>query len=216
MSTKEITITYNGYDIQLEIDNDYKLTLENIKKKLYLQDEDLKNMYIYYFDEDGDENEVEEDNFDEAYKFMKWVIHRNDQNKNEKKINEEESEKDKKNLEKHLKEKLKEKLKKEINEKIKQKIEELKSNFTKIANEKIMAIISKYEKKIQDLNDIIKQLNEKNKIIIQENNKIQESSLETIIEYAKQQLEEHIEQLDNNIFKNEEHQNEVNNNNNNK
>ena len=204
MSTKEITIKYNGYDIQLEINNDYNSTLEIIKKKLYLQDEDLGNIFIYYIDEDNLENELDEDNFDEAYESVNWTIYRNDQNKNEKETDGKELEEEKKNLEKELKEKLKEKLKKEVNEKIKKKIEELKTKFTKIANEKIMAITSKYEKKIQELNDTIKQLIEKNKIIIQENNKIQKSCLDTIIEYAEQKLNENLENLDNNIFNKED------------
>ena len=207
MPSKEIILEYNDYKIKLEIEDNYESAIKAIKKKLYFKDKDLEKVSIFYYDEDNLENDVDEDSFDEAYESGKWGIRRKDEDEEN---NEAEEKEDKKGIsEDQLKEEkeklekeLKKKIQKEVNEKVKQKLEELKNKFKKIANEKISANNSKYEKKIKDLNDIIKQLIEKNKAIIEENNKIQKSSIEKIIEYAEQKISNQMEQLNSNFTEN--------------
>ena len=204
MSTKEITLEYNGYKIKIEIKNDYESAIDTIKKKLYFIDKDLEKVTIFYFDEDNLENDIDEDSFDEAYESQKWGIRRKDENEEDEKgdnkgkedneISEEKLEEEKKKLTK--------KLQNEVNEEIKQKIENLKNKFKKIANERIKANNLKYEKKIKELNDIIKQLIEKNKTIIEENKTIQTNCIEKIIEYAEEKLKNQMEFLNSDFYKN--------------
>ena len=202
MSTKEITLEYNGYEIKLKIKKDYESAIDTIKKTLYFQDKDLENVGIFYLDEDDCENDVDEDSFDEAYGFEKWGIRKKNEEEEDKKgngnedngISEEKLEEEKKKLTK--------KLQNEVNEEIKQKIEDLKNKFKKIVNERIKANNSKYEQKIKDLNDIIKQLIEKNKTIIEDNKTIQKNCIEKIIEYAEQKLNDQMEFLNTDFYSN--------------
>ena len=181
---------YNGYEIKLEIKNNYESAIDTIKKKLYFQDKDLENVFVFYIDEDDCENDLDEDSFDEAYVFLNWRIRRKDEYKEEDEIIDKKEKEDKGISEKKLEEekkKLTEKLQNEVNEEIKQKIEDLKNKFKKIANERITANNLKYEKKIKELNDIIKQLIEKNK---------------KIIEYAEQKLNDQMEFLNTDFYNN--------------
>ena len=138
-----------------EIEDNYESAIKAIKKKLYFKDKDLEKVSIFYYDEDNLENDVDEDSFDEAYESGKWGIGRKDEDEEN---NEAEEKEDKKGIsEDQLKEEkeklekeLRKKIQKEVNEKVKQKLEELKNKFKKIANEKISANNSKYEKKIKD------------------------------------------------------------------
>ena len=109
MSTKEITLEYNGYEIKLKIKNNYESAIDTIKKTLYFQDKDLENVDIFYFDEDDCENDVDEDSFDEAYGFEKWGI---------RKKKEEEDKKGNGNEDNGISEEKLEEEKKKINKKI--------------------------------------------------------------------------------------------------
>ena len=56
--SKEITLNYFDYKIPITMADNYKETMETIKKTLYLQGKDLKRIEIYYVDEDeGAQNE---------------------------------------------------------------------------------------------------------------------------------------------------------------
>ena len=196
---KEITLYHNEYEIKLKIKKDFEETKKAIKEKLYFQDKDLNKFELFYLDEDEDENNIEEDTFEDAFNSNKWGLRSNEVDN----INPEENDKLKIDLE-DVKEKIKNKVnktQKEINEKVKAIKDELISKFTKLANNKISENNKKYEKKIQNLEKIIKSLKDKNKTIIEEIEKEHESSIKTSLEqltnYAESKIQEQMEQYNN-------------------
>ena len=136
---KEITLSYNGYNIKVNIKNDYAEAMDAIKKNLYLQEKDIQKLSLVYIDDDEDEVDVEEEQFDEAYNSSNWKLNKQD---------EEEDETAKGNNTPditEIKEKIKSNTQKEVNQKIKKIKEDLINKFTKITNEKIALVQSQYE-----------------------------------------------------------------------
>jgi len=183
---KEITLFYNGYEVTVNIKNDYTGAMSAIKEKLYLQDKDLEKFSLVYIDDDEDEVDVEEDQFDEAFNSSKWKF-----NKQE----EEEDETAKGNNTpdiSEIKEKIKSNTQKEVNQKIKKIKEDLINKFTKITNEKIALVQSQYEEKIKKLEETIKSLKEKNKQSMEEIEKRHEESVQNILNEVSKYAEERI------------------------
>lgn len=194
MSEKEITLLYNNYEIKLNITNDYKSSMEAIKKKLYLQDEDLENLSFIFYDEDDDKVDIDEDEFDDAYKASKWELKKQEKEEETPQVDISD-----------VKEKIQANAQKEINEKIKKIKEDLITKFTKITNEKISLNISKYEERIKKLEDIIKSLKEKNKDIIEKMKTAHDESVKAILnsisEYAGSKIENHFSQINDEFSK---------------
>ena len=176
-NSREITLKYNGYPIPITITDNYKDTINTIKKKLFLQD--LKRMEIFYFDEDNLENDLQEDDYDDAFFFFLikvWGLRLKNEGDGG---DEDEVKKDEgKNA---ISEEKVEEIKKDLEKKFQKRQKELISKFTKIANEKITANNKKYEEKIKKLQEIIKSLKEKNKKDLDEINKMQEASILKVI-----------------------------------
>ena len=171
MSEKEITLSHNGYEIPLKITNDYNESMKALKEKLFFQDQDMEKYSLIYYDEEGDEVDVDEDSFDDAYESSKWGLRKQEEEENQTPqvdISE-------------VKEKIKENTQKDINEKINKIKKDLMTKFTKISNEKISANNLKYEEKIKKLEKIIKSLKEKNKKIIETLKKSHEESVNDIL-----------------------------------
>ena len=189
---KEITLFHNGYEIKLKIKKDYEETKNQIKKAIYFQDKDLEKFELFYFDEDGDENNIDEDEFESAFKAEKWALRGQDDDIDKKADLSEINSKIKSEVNK---------TQKEINEKVKKIKEELISKFTKIVNNKISENTKKYEEKIKNLEKIIKSLKNKNKEIIEEIEKENENSLKThlqqLVNYAESKIQEQMEQYNN-------------------
>ena len=199
---KEITLSHNGYDsIKLKIKKDYEEAKKAIKEKLYFQDKDLNKYILSYLDDDGDENNIDEDEFESAFQSSEWVL---------KPIDEEEvddPEKDKEKIKAELEEfkkKVNKNVKnkqKEINEKVQKIKEDLISKFAKISKEKIDENNRKYEEKIKKLEEIIKSLKEKNKKILEDVKKEYEESIVNILDaagdFAGKKIEDQLESYNN-------------------
>ena len=200
-NSREITLKYNGYEIPITITDNYKKTMETIKKKLFLQDKDLKRTEIFYFDEDDLENELQEDDYDDAFsneEIKVWGLRLKNEGDGG---DEDEVKKDEgKNA---ISEEKVEEIKKDLEKKFQKRQKELISKFTKIANEKITANNKKYEEKIKKLQEIIKSLKEKNKKDLDEINKMQEASILKVIndvsEYAEKKIVEQFEDFNEDI-----------------
>ena len=198
---KEITLSHNGYNsIKLRIKKDYEEAKKAIKEKLYFQDKDLNKYILSYIDNDGDENNIDEDEFDSAFQFSEWVlkpIEEDDDNpgKDKEKIKAE-LEEFKKGVNKNVKNK-----QKEINEKVQKIKEDLISRFTKISKDKISENNRKYEEKIKKLEEIIKSLKEKNKKILEDVKKEYEESIVNILDaagdFAGKKIEDQLESYNN-------------------
>ena len=198
--SKSITLKYNGYEIPIEITDNYEETIENIKKKLFLRDKDIKRSEIYYFDEDDLENELNKDDYDEAFSnedIKAWGLSIKGEGDGG---DDDEEKKGGENKNDISEEKLDE-IKKDLEKKFQKRQNELKSKFTKIANEKITANNKKYEEKIKKLQNIIKSLKEKNKKDLDEINKMQEATILKVIndvsEYAEKKIGEQLDVFDN-------------------
>lgn len=72
MSEKEITLSYNGNEIKINITKDYKKAVEAIKEKLSIKD--IKKMVLSYEDEDKDLVTIDYDLFEDAYNASKWIL----------------------------------------------------------------------------------------------------------------------------------------------
>ena len=73
LKEKEINLKYNGKVIQVRIQNNYLQTLKSIKLALKLTDDEINKLTISFIDEDGDENMLDEENFEQAFNFDKWI-----------------------------------------------------------------------------------------------------------------------------------------------
>ena len=195
MVEKEITLDYNGYEIKINIKNDYNETMGIIKKTLYFNDKDLEKSTLYYIDEDDDENDIDdEDQFEEAYKSSHWGLRKQ----------EEESTPDPIDIT-EIKAKIQANAQNVINEKIKEIKNELIAKFTKIANNAIFSTIKKYEEKIKELEGTIKSLKEKNKKTIEEMEKSNAESvkkvLKSVSEYSKDEINKYMVEYNNELSK---------------
>ena len=196
MVEKEITLDYNGYEIKINIKNDYNETIEIIKKKLYFNAQDFEKSSLYYIDEDDDENDIDdEDQFEEAYNSSHWGLRKQE---------EEEQTPDPIDITK-IKEKIQANAQNVINEKIKKIKNELIAKFTKIANNAIFSTIKKYEEKIKELEGTIKSLKEKNKKTIEEMEKSNAESvkkvLKSVSEYSKDEINKYMVEYNNELSK---------------
>jgi hypothetical protein len=191
-NSREITLKYNGYPIPITITDNYKETINTIKKKLFLQDKDLKRTEIFYFDEDELENDLQEDDYDDAFsneEIKVWGLRL----KNEGDGGDEDEGKKDEGKNAISEEKVAE-IKKDLEKKFQKRQKELISKFKKFANEKITANNKKYEEKIKKLQEKIKSLKEKNKKDLDEIKKIQEVSilkaLNDVSEFAEKKIGE--------------------------
>ena len=73
LKEKEINLKYNGKVIQVRIQNDYLQTLKSIKLALKLTDDEINKLTISFIDEDGDENMLDEENFEQAFDSDIWI-----------------------------------------------------------------------------------------------------------------------------------------------
>ena len=73
LKEKEINLKYNGKVIQVRIQNNYLQTLKSIKLALKLTDDEMNKLTISFMDEDGDENMLDEENFEQAFNFDNWI-----------------------------------------------------------------------------------------------------------------------------------------------
>ncbi len=73
LKEKEINLKYNGKVIQVRIQNNYLQTLKSIKLALKLTDDEINKLTISFIDEDGDENMLDEENFEQAFNFYNWI-----------------------------------------------------------------------------------------------------------------------------------------------
>lgn len=199
MPEKEITLEYNGYNIKIQITDNYEETQKIIMQKVYLQEKDLNKYSLYYHDEENDICDVEEDQFDDAYNSDNWVL---------KKLGEEEDgeeEKPKVDLTSY-KDQIKENAQKDVDTKISKIKNDLIEKFKEITKKKISDCTAKYEKKIKKLEEIIKSLKEKN----QENMKIMEKAneesvrkiLESVSQYTESKIGSQMDEYNNELTKN--------------
>ena len=182
MSEKEIILLHNEFEIPLNITSDYNESINALKKKIYFQDKDMENYSLYYLDEEGDEIDVDEYQFDDAYNSSKWGLRKQDEDISE------------------VKAKFEENAQKYVNAKINKIKKDLMDKFTKIFNEKISANNLKYEEKIKKLEQTIKSLKEKYKQIIETMKKSHEDSVNSIInqvsQFAGNEIMSHMSKLD--------------------
>ena len=73
LKEKEINLKYDGKVIQVRIQNDYLQTLKSIKLALKLTDDEINKLTISFIDEEGDENMLDEENFEQAFNFDNWI-----------------------------------------------------------------------------------------------------------------------------------------------
>ena len=73
LKEKEINLKYNGKVIQVRIQNNYLQTLKSIKLALKLTDDEMNKLTISFIDEEGDENMLDEENFEQAFNFDNWI-----------------------------------------------------------------------------------------------------------------------------------------------
>lgn len=195
---KQIKVLYNGYEIEVNITNDFEECVDIIKKKLYLKDQDFDKLDFSYLDEDGDKTNIDEESFEDAFNAKKWSLEYvgNDMANDEENA-QKNTQVDLDKFQEEYKKKIKTEQKK-INEKVKKIKEDLINKFSKIVNEKIAANNSKYQEIIKKLEDTIKSLKEKNKLIIDELSKVHESSVKNILDNISKCAEEKIQkELDN-------------------
>ena len=64
---KQITLLHNGYRIPLKIKIDYEYIIKAVKNALYFTDEDMKQIYINFIDDDECESILDEDNMEDAF-----------------------------------------------------------------------------------------------------------------------------------------------------
>lgn len=71
---KTIILIHNQiYKIPVKIKENYDKALVSVKKALYLTEDEMDFLIIYFKDSDGDENMIEESNFDEAFESEVWT-----------------------------------------------------------------------------------------------------------------------------------------------
>ena len=73
LKEKEINLKYNGKVIQVRIQNNYLQALKSIKLALKLTDDEINKLTISFIDEEGDENMLDEENFEQAFNFDNWI-----------------------------------------------------------------------------------------------------------------------------------------------
>ena len=155
---KEITLIHNEkYEIKVTIKKDLNYIFEEVKKKLYYTDDEMRNINIDFLDNDGYENMLDEDSLDEAFEAQKWTTSKKDSEPKSDPINNEEVEKLKKENT-QLKSKiansnsLQETIKK-CNETYKLQIEQLKNKFIEELKKRETLNKKNLEKIHQDLTD---------------------------------------------------------------
>lgn len=172
MSTKEIILKYNGYEIPIKISKDLEQCKEEIKKKLYLKELNPDKFSLFYFDDDGYENDIDEDSIEEAFEAKEWGLTQEEKKEDDdqtKKVNSEE-------INKKIKKKV-DSEQKSVDERINKIKQEITEKLTKAFNDRI----SKYEEIIEKLKNANKSLKEKNKMIVEEMTKLHESSIQEIL-----------------------------------
>ena len=134
MSEKTILLLHNEFKIEVEIPNNYNEVNEVVRKALFLKPEEMAKLTLMYKDEEGDNNPLDEDSFEDAFKAKEWCTRPNQDDDDDNEIKEKEEKKIQKM--KDNEEKMKEifinmmnNKVKEVNEKWKKEFENLKIKF---------------------------------------------------------------------------------------
>ena len=131
---KTITLIHNEkYKVPVKIKENYDKAIESIKEALYLTQDEMDKLTINFKDPEGDENMLEESNFDDAFESDVWTTSKNTIDDNNKQNNNEITEEDKNKI-----------------------IKELRENYTKFMNEKIREINKNWKEKINLLTNKFK------------------------------------------------------------
>ena len=131
---KTITLIHNEkYKVPVKIKENYDKAIESIKEALYLTQDEMDKLTINFKDPEGDENMLEESNFDDAFESDVWTTSKNTIDDNNKQNNNEITEEDKNRI-----------------------IKELRENYTKFMNEKIREINKNWKEKINLLTNKFK------------------------------------------------------------
>jgi len=185
MDEKEITLEYNNYKIPVNIPKNLEGAKKAIKEKLYLNDEQLNSLNIYFLDEDQDINQIE-DSFQEALLVDVWICE----------INKTLNVKDENDIKKDVKKKITKEYQDIINEKGKKEKEKIISDVQSKLKEKF----TMYENEVKKLIEENNALKEKNKYLI---DKFIPSLVEKLKNnfknYTESKIDEKLKQYKNNI-----------------
>ena len=172
-STKTKTLKHNGYEIKIEIEEDYDKAMKSIRTALYLTEQEMEKLTINFEDQDGDENMLEESNFDDAFIADVWTTSKNALSDDEKSEDKEVKEEDKNKI-----------------------IKETRENCTKFMNEKIKEINKRWKSKIEILKKKFREELEKREIF---NKSTIDNIIQEISNNAQQEIKTKVDNYNNGI-----------------
>ena len=88
MSEKTILLLHNEFKIEVEIPNNYNEVNEVVRKALFLKPEEMAKLTLMYKDEEGDNNPLDEDSFEDAFKAKEWCTRPNQDDDDDNEIKE--------------------------------------------------------------------------------------------------------------------------------
>ena len=139
--SNNIILIYNGYEIPLKIDENYKYSLIIIQKAIYFTDEDMKKFNLCYKDKSDDLILINEGNFKDALTVKRWILQKKDEDDNEQlmdiinaKLN---------SFENSIRKKYEKEMEKICKQKIQESINEILKYSDDAINEKLQKIINK-------------------------------------------------------------------------
>jgi hypothetical protein len=148
MSEKTILLLHNEFKIEVEIPNNYNEVNEVVRKALFLKPEEMAKLTLMYKDEEGDNNPLDEDSFEDAFKAKEWCTRPNQDDDDDNEI--------------------KEKEEKEI-QKMKDNEEKMKEIFINMMNNKVKEVNEKWKKEFENLKIKFKNELEKRENLHQKN-----------------------------------------------
>lgn len=171
---KTITLIHNKkYKIPVKIKENYDKAFISVMEALYLTKEEMDKLTINFMDVDGDENMLEESNFDDAFESETWTTSKNTIDDDNKQNNNEITEEDKNRI-----------------------IKETRDNCTKFMNEKIREINKNWKQKIELLKNKFKNELEQREEL---NKSIRDNIMKKIANDAKEGIINSVEKFKNNI-----------------
>jgi hypothetical protein len=170
---KTITLIHNKYNIPVKIKENYDKALESIKKALYLTQNEMDKLSINFKDQDGDDNMLEESNFDDAFEAEVWSTSKNSEDDEDKPKDNKMSEEDKNRI-----------------------IRETRENCIKFMNEKIREINKRWIDKIDRLKDKFKNELEKREEL---NKSTINNIIKKITNDATEEIKKKVENYNSNI-----------------
>ena len=93
MSEKTILLLHNEFKIEVEIPNNYNEVNEVVRKALFLKPEEMAKLTLMYKDEEGDNNPLDEDSFEDAFNAKEWCTRPNQEDDDNDEIKEKEEKK---------------------------------------------------------------------------------------------------------------------------